>query len=226
MLALLALTTTTATTTTTTTTATTTTGSEPGQCVDENVKADLLAKRRMRGAKERLFQQTNRHELTAWGGYYVSDLFDGTYIVGGAYTYHMTEDFGVEATGAYTRYTSAGGPELERTFAVLQGKDQQVAIFEALLVWAPLHAKMRFFADSIVHFDVFLDAGAGVVDSALSTGVAGVGGLGFKFFMGKATAIRLDFRDHVYQMNLLAQHEIANDLTATLGMSVYVPFGE
>jgi hypothetical protein len=67
-----------------------TAASEPGQCVDENVKADLLAKRRQRGAKERLFQQTNRHELTAWGGYYVSDLFDGTYIVGGAYTYHMT----------------------------------------------------------------------------------------------------------------------------------------
>jgi outer membrane beta-barrel protein len=200
--------------------------SEPSQCVDENVKADLLAKRRQRGAKERLFQQTNRHELTAWGGYYVSDLFDGTYIVGGAYTYHMTEDFGVEATGAYTKYTSAGGPELERTFAVLQGKDQQVAIFEALLVWAPLHAKMRLFADSILHFDLFFDAGAGVVDSALSTGVAGTGGLGFKFFFGKATALRLDFRDHVYQMNLLAQHEIANDLTATLGMSVYVPFGE
>jgi outer membrane beta-barrel protein len=202
------------------------TASDPGQCVDENVKADLLAKRKMRGSKDRLFQQTNRHELTAWGGYYVSDLFDGTYIVGGAYTYHMTEDFAVEATGAYTKYTSAGGPELERTFAVLQGKEQPVAIFEALLVWAPLHAKMRVFADSILHFDLYLDAGAGLVDSALLTGVAGTGGLGLKFFMGKATAFRIDFRDHVYEMNLLAQKEIANDLTATLGMSVYLPFGE
>ena len=195
-------------------------------CIDEDVKADLFAKRKQRTSRDRLFQQTNRHELTAWGGYYVSDLFDGTYIIGGAYTYHMTEDFAVEATGALTKYTSAGGAELERTFAVLQGKEQDVTIFEALLVWAPLHAKMRFFADSIVHFDVFLDAGAGVVDSALSTGVAGTGGLGFKFFFGHATALRFDFRDHVYQMNLLARHEIANDLTATLGMSVYVPFGE
>ena len=76
-------------------------------CIDENVKADLFAKRKQRTTRERLFQQTNRHELTAWGGYYVSDLFDGTYTVGGAYTYHMTEDLGVEASGNYTRLTSS-----------------------------------------------------------------------------------------------------------------------
>jgi len=30
-------------------------------CIDEHVKADLFAKRQMRGTRERLFQQTNRH---------------------------------------------------------------------------------------------------------------------------------------------------------------------
>ena len=39
-------------------------------CIDENVKADLFAKRRMRTTRDRLFQQTNRHELTVHGGYY------------------------------------------------------------------------------------------------------------------------------------------------------------
>ena len=68
-------------------------------CIDENVKADLFAKRKQRTSRERLFQQTNRHELTAAGGYYVSDLFDGTYTVGGAYTYHMTEDLGGRGLG-------------------------------------------------------------------------------------------------------------------------------
>ena len=63
-------------------------GSEPSQgsehnedqdaCIDENIKADLFAKRQMRGTRERLFQQTNRHELMVQGGYYISDLFEGT----------------------------------------------------------------------------------------------------------------------------------------------------
>ena len=46
-------------------------------CIDEDVKADLFAKRKQRTSRERLFQQTNRHELTLRSGYYVSDTFDG-----------------------------------------------------------------------------------------------------------------------------------------------------
>ena len=46
-------------------------------CIDEDVKADLFAKRKQRTSRDRLFQQTNRHELTLRGGYYVSDTFDG-----------------------------------------------------------------------------------------------------------------------------------------------------
>jgi outer membrane beta-barrel protein len=194
-------------------------------CIDENVKADLFAKRKQRTTRERLFQQTNRHELTVQGGYYVSDLFDGTYTFGGAYTYHMTEDLGVEASGAYTRLVSSGGPELERTFAVLQGKPRRELFFDANLVWVPAHAKMRL-GGAITHFDFFITAGAGVVDSALSQDLAGNGGFGFKFFLGRAFAFRIDVRDHVYRQQLLSQVMLVNDLTTTAGVSLYLPVTE
>jgi outer membrane beta-barrel protein len=194
-------------------------------CIDENVKADLFAKRKQRTTRERLFQQTNRHELTVQGGYYVSDLFDGTYVVGGAYTYHMTEDLAVEASGMYTRLTSSGGPELERTFAVLQNKPRRELMFDADLVWAPAHAKMRF-GGAITHFDLYVAAGAGVVDSVLSQNVAGNAGFGLKFFGQRAWAIRLDVRDHVYRQQLLSQVMWVNDLTATVGVSLYLPVTE
>lgn len=194
-------------------------------CIDEDVKADLFAKRRQRTSRERLFQQTNRHELTVRGGYYVSDLFDGTYTVGGAYAYHMTEDLAVEASGAYTQLTSAGGPELERTFRVLENRPRRSLLFDADLVWAPAHAKMRL-GGSITHFDFYLVAGAGVVDSVLSNNVAGNAGFGFKFFLGRALALRIDLRDHVYRQQLLSQTILVNDISATLGLSVYLPIRE
>jgi outer membrane beta-barrel protein len=194
-------------------------------CINEDVKADLFAKRRQRTSRDRLFQQTNRHELTLQGGYYVSDLFDGTYTFGGAYAYHMTEDLAVEAGGGYTRLTSSGGPELERTFAVLQGRPRRELYFDADLIWVPAHAKMRF-GGAITHFDFYLAAGAGVVDSVLSNNVAGNGGFGFKFFLGRAWALRIDVRDHVYRQSLLSATLWVNDLTTTAGLSLYLPVNE
>jgi outer membrane beta-barrel protein len=194
-------------------------------CIDENIKADLFAKRKMRTTRDRLFQQTNRHELTIQGGYYVSDLFDGTYTYGGAYTYHMTEDLAVEASASYTRISSAGGPELERTFSVLQNKSRRQLGFDADLIWVPAHAKMRL-GGSLTHLDLYLSLGGGVVDSVLSSDLAGNGGMGLKFFMGHAFAIRVDVRDHVFREQLLADKELVNDLTATLGFSLYLPMGE
>jgi outer membrane beta-barrel protein len=194
-------------------------------CIDENVKADLFAKRKQRTTRDRLFQQTNRHELTVQGGYYVSDLFDGTYTVGGAYAYHMTEDLAVEASGMYTRLTSSGGPELERTFAVLMGKPRRELMFDADLVWVPAHGKMRL-GGALTHFDLTVAAGAGVVDSVLSQNVAGNAGFGLKFFGQRYAAIRLDVRDHVYRQQLLARVMWVDDLTVTIGASLYIPFTE
>jgi outer membrane beta-barrel protein len=217
-------------------------------CIDEDVKADLFAKRKQRTSRERLFQQTNRHELSLRFGYYESDTFDGTYethlgdipyvskvkyvrsvpmpgIFAFSYGYHMTEDFAVEASAAVTRLTSRGGPELERTFMVLEGKPRRQLMFDADLVYSLAHAKMRF-GGAITHFDFYLVAGGGVVDSAVSQGIAGNGGFGLKFFLGHALAIRFDLRDHVFQQQLLADSFIVNDISATLGLSLYLPTRE
>jgi outer membrane beta-barrel protein len=225
-------------------------GAKPGAdaCIDEDVKADLFAKRKQRTSRERLFQQTNRHELALRFGYYASDTFDGAYethlgdipyvskvkglrdvpmtgIFGFTYGYHMTEDFAVEASAALTRLTSRGGPELERTFAVLEGKPRRQLMFDADLVYSLAHAKMRF-GGSITHFDFFLAAGGGVVDSAVSSGIAGNGGFGLKFFVWRAFAVRFDLRDHVFQQQLLAEKFWVNDISATLGLSLYLPMRE
>jgi outer membrane beta-barrel protein len=194
-------------------------------CLDDEVKADLDAKRRRRSVRDRLVQKTNRHELVVRGGHYVSDLFDATWTAGGAYSYHLTEDFAVEASGSYTRITSAVDSELERNFQVLGGRDRRALLFATNLVFSPLHAKLQS-GSSIVHFDVSVTLGAGVVDSDLSSGIAGNAGLGFAFFVGKAVTIRLDLRDYVYQQQLLARKELVSDLAATVGVGLLLPFEE
>jgi len=59
-----------------------------------------------------------------------------------------------------------GRAELERTFAVLQGKDRTELMFRRGAGLDARARKMRL-GGSILHFDPYLIAAAGVVDSAL-----------------------------------------------------------
>jgi outer membrane beta-barrel protein len=79
---------------------------------------------------------------------------------------------------------------------------------------------------SIFHFDVSVTAGAGVVDSALSSGIAGNAGIGLTFFLGRALALRIDVRDYIYRQALLTRRLYVNDIAVTGGISLMLPFTE
>jgi outer membrane beta-barrel protein len=192
-------------------------------CIDQEIADRLSIKRKRRKVVDRLFVKQARHELSLIGGYYVSDLFSSTYAVGGSYTYHMTEHTAVELSAAFTHADA----ELVRVLEgerneVVEDDFAQVRFFESLLLWTPVYGKLRL-GGTVSRFDVHLDAGVGVVDSQTSRGAAGVAGIGFKLFAGRAFAIRLDARDHIFRQELLDERFLVNDLSLTLGLSVFLP---
>ena len=192
-------------------------------CIDPDIADRLAIKRKRRGAVDRLFVKQGRHELTIEGGYYNSDLFSGTYIVGGAYTYHMTDQTAVEFGAGYTHANA----DIIRAIEAMRGqliKDPyaRVLFYESLLLWSPIYGKLRL-GGEIVHFDIHLDAGVGVVDSETNRGAMGVGGVGMKIFIGKAFAFRIDARDRVFRQELLDEHFIVNDSAITAGISLFLP---
>src|SRR5687768_1451238 len=73
------------------------------QCIDEAIRDELNARRRYRGVRERLFQKALRHEISVMGGVYAADLLSASFVVQGAYTFHVTEDIGLEASFAYSQ---------------------------------------------------------------------------------------------------------------------------
>jgi len=193
-------------------------------CVDEKEKARLIAKKRGRRASERQYVKMARHELTFQGGYYVSDLLDGTFVVGGAYTYHIAEDFGVEASFGYSRVRSSIAQRLENDRAVtILPKEDRVFLIFTDLVWSPVHGKFRLFADSIVHFDLYGAAGVGVIDNSTSFGAAGQLGLGARIWLSPSWALRLDVRDQLYRQQILTENQFVQDISLTLGVSVFLP---
>jgi outer membrane beta-barrel protein len=208
-------------------TTTTETAKPPGttaMCIDQEIADRLTIKRKRRGAVDRLFVKARRHELTFAGGYYDSDLLSGTYIVGGAYTYHMTEETAVEFAGWFTHANAdiIGALEDMRG-VVLTNPYAQILFAESLLEWSPVYGKLRL-GGSVVHFDLHADIGAGVVDSSTSRGAAGVVGFGIKLFMGQTFAFRIDARDRTFRQTLLDERFLVNDAAITAGISVFLPF--
>jgi outer membrane beta-barrel protein len=197
---------------------------QPGECVDATLQEQLLAKRRHRLTRDRLFVKALRHELTLAGGYYVSDLFDSTFTLGGQYTFFMSENFGTELSVGWSRLRTSVLDTIEEAnnFSLAVGGQDIVRVFGSL-AWSPLYGKLRLIAAKILRYDLYLLAGPGVVVDPVSFGAAGNFGIGVRLFLHRAVALRFEVRDHLYRQSLLSESYYVNDFAFTTGLSVLLP---
>ncbi len=195
------------------------------QCIDEAIRDELNARRRYRGVRERLFQKAGRFEISVFGGVYAADLLSASYLVGGSLTYHVTEEIGLEAGFGYTRADSELVRIIEQDRGIsLIRIDAPVYVYTAHLVWALAYGKLRWFGSEIGRFEFNIAIGGGITDNQTSRGLTGSFGFGIKFFFEEWFEIRLDVRDQILEQVLLGESAIVNNLTATLGLAVYLPF--
>ncbi|MEZ4254610.1 MAG: outer membrane beta-barrel domain-containing protein [Polyangiales bacterium] len=196
------------------------------QCIDEAIRDELNARRKYRGVEERLFQKAGRHELSVMGGLYAADLVSSSYLLGGAYTFHVTEALGLEASFGYTRADSEIVRIIERDRGITVLKEATpVFLYQGHLIWSIAYGKLRWFGGSISRFDFHLALGGGVTDNETARGLTFSGGFGLKFYVDEWFAVRLDVRDQVLQQEILGESTLVQNLAATLGMSVFLPFG-
>jgi outer membrane beta-barrel protein len=199
------------------------------QCVDEALKQQLVGERAYRGVVPRLFQKALRHEVSAMGGWFAGDLSDGAPLYGGAYTFHFTEDLGLEA--AYLRSRehydlleaiAASSPQT----ALVRTEDNPIQFFTGNVVWSLAYGKVRWMGGAIGRYDFFVSLGGGATVQPGDVGLTGSGGFGMKFYLTPWLAFRLDVRDLVHEQKraALGVEKIVNDVTATGGLSVFIPF--
>ncbi len=198
------------------------------QCVDDELKQELIGGRHYRGVEDRLFTKAFRHELSVMGGYYAADLFSSNWLAGGAYTFHFSEDLALEASVAFTRFRSAVTDTYEQRYPEIQieqNTNNPGRLYFGHIIWSFAYGKLRWMGGGITRFDFNLALGAGVTDDSTSLGLTGSAGLGAKLFFGKWFAVRWDVRDHLLREDLLGDEHLVNDILVTLGASVFIPFG-
>lgn len=178
-----------------------------------------------KGLAKRNFIKSLRHEIFLFGGVYANDIMGSAPLAGISYSFHLNEDFALEASFSYTRFSSSLTKPVESYtgYSVLESHDAK--IYTGDLVWHPIHGKMMFLRSFIPHFDVYFSAGAGVTDSRISKGLTYNFGLGAKIFMTSWLSLRMDVRDHIYIQEVLSSDAVTNNLSFTLGVGFWIPFG-
>ncbi len=200
------------------------------QCVDEALKQQLVGERAYRGVVPRLIKKALRHELSALGGWYAGDVSDGAPVWGGAYTFHFTEDLGLEASYLNTRqrFSLLNGliQRQQGLIGIVKAPSNSEQFFLGNLVWSLAYGKVRWLGGAIGRFDFYVSVGGGATVEPGDIGLTGSGGFGLKFYLTEWLALRLDTRDlvHAEQRVQLSVDRVVNDVTATGGLSLFIPF--
>jgi outer membrane beta-barrel protein len=178
---------------------------------------------RRKGVQRRDFLKRHRFELSGLGGFYASDVLSSTYSYGGALAYYPSEDFGVEVlvTQSPVKFRLEepfNAFDQERHF--LPSKAWQ-GIFS--LLWSPIHAKLKFTDQTIVHSDIFAVLGAGRTFHESVLGLTWEAGLGIKLYVTHYVTLRFDVRDFLLPQEVLGQGRITNNVTVLGGLSLWLP---
>lgn len=217
---------------------------ERSRRVEGPVNLDL--DERIRPVSGQLFRKDGRHEFSLTGGLSLGDAFFTKYVPGVRYAYHFTEKWSAGLTfgyglstpsGSVTRCDSSGQnctvPEKE-DLARTPGDLGMMAGFD--VSWAPLYGKISVLAQSVLHFDTYLVAGAGVVESKMAPIGSRVVeanftpevhvGIGQRYVISRNAALRFEIRDLIYQVDIQGrtgmEKSIQNQLLFTVGLSWFL----
>ncbi|MCC6810622.1 MAG: outer membrane beta-barrel domain-containing protein [Deltaproteobacteria bacterium] len=194
---------------------------------------------RIKSVQRKAFIKRNRHELSVNGGLSLNDAFYQQFTVGGGYTYHITEHFALEANFKYflpplrtdavriVRTTESATPILIYS--------PQLSI-TGELQFAPIYGKISLMAEAIIHFDVYIAAGFGVVmteerhpGDGSPWRALGTAAIGARIMTTDWLTIRAEIRDQIYQDTRTSsaarpnENAIQNMLTFNLGVSFFLP---
>jgi outer membrane beta-barrel protein len=220
--------------------------------VDKDASGPL--RDRIRPVSGHLLLMDGRFELSPTVGVSLRDAFFTKVLLGASLTWHFNEAIAASLHGGYTLSLISGAAQIcnppnaengqpagcrpptmdeltRKADGTLANKAYGLTTFMATvdLQWSPLYGKISLFAEQVLNFNMYALIGPAVVMYG-PTNVITVGGnvgLGFRFFINRWLAVRLELRDVIYpevglEVNT-STTSVRNQLVAELGFSMFLP---
>ena len=196
-------------------------------------ESDAALEDRVKAVQRKGFLKRNRVQLSVFGAPSLNDAFFEKIGVGAQLAYNIHDSFAVALRGTYwfsfkSQYVKEGAFAFQSQ--LLQSQLYWTTMAD--LIWSPVYGKFSWLGKSIVHFDAYVIAGAGVAWTATSQAPRNEGphlaadlGAGVRFYPNDWLSLDLGLLGTFYadQKAATLPSPIQKVVVLTLGVSFFFP---
>ena len=186
------------------------TSEPPGQVIDPEVER--------REVKEPTIDRED-FEIGAFAGIMSIEDFGSDAVYGVRFAYHITEGFFVETTVGQSKASLT-------SFEVLSGgarlfDDRTLTYYNLNLGYNILPGEVFIGEGRAYNTNFYLIAGLGSTNFADDERFTVNFGAGFRFLLTDSVALHVDFRDHLFDIDILGREKTTHNLEGTIGATVF-----
>ncbi len=160
-------------------------------------------------------------EVSAFVGIMSIEDFGSNVVYGARLAFHMTEDFFVEASYGQTEADKTSFEILSGGAEILSSSQRELTYYNISLGYNILPGETFIGKGHAYNSALYVIAGIGNTDFADDNHFTINVGAGYRFLLTDAIALHLDFRDHIFDSDLLGKDKTTNNLEATGGISFF-----
>jgi outer membrane beta-barrel protein len=158
--------------------------------------------------------------IGAYVGTYGTESFGSSTVYGGRLGYHVTEDFFVEALYGSTTVSDENFRQI-LPGGIFPTQTEKLEYYNISAGYNILPGEVFFGSRYATPAALYLIAGVGSTKFLDQTKQTLNFGLGLRVFLKDWAAIQVDFRDHVYSLDLLGKTKDTQNLELSLGLTLF-----
>jgi outer membrane beta-barrel protein len=164
---------------------------------------------------------TEDFEIGAFAGIMSIEDFGSDFVYGARIAYHVTEGFFVEGTIGQTKAGLTSFEILSGGAPLLSDDDRQYTYYNLNLGYNVLPGEGFVGEGRAYNTSLYLIGGLGSTRFAGDDRFTVNFGVGYRFLLNDSVAVHLDFRDHLYDIDLLGEEKTTHNLEAHVGVTVF-----
>lgn len=157
-------------------------------------------------------------ELGAYGGLMSIEDFGARTLAGARLAYHVSEDVFLEGSLARTRAGETSFETLSGGVNLLDDDQRRYIYYNASVGYHLLPGESFLGSDRVFNTAFYLIGGAGMTDFAGDNHFTVNVGMGYRVLVTDWLSLRMEMRDHVFDLDIFGDNKTTQNLEWTLGV--------